>query len=93
MEMEAFHGLIANLIVRVANPVYPPRFEGFFSKEELTLPIINEPSKTTIEYFDSKQTVYSVLFHAYYGDECAYNIPNFPRVLYTYICASHAIYK
>ena len=45
------------------------------------------------EYFDSKQTVYSVLFRAYYGDEYAYNIPNFPHVLYTYICASHAIYK
>lgn len=49
-----------------------------------------KPPSISGEYFDSKQTV---LFHAYYGDEYAYNIPNFPHVLYTYICASHAIYK
>lgn len=53
----------------------------------------SKPPSISGEYFDSKQTVYSVLFHAYYGDEYAYNIPNFPCVLYTYICASHAIYK
>lgn len=46
-----------------------------------------KPPSISGEYFDSKQTVYSVLFRAYYGDEYAYNIPNFPHVLYTYIYA------